>query len=168
MSSKNAINNTIPGIAPALLQAYLQHAPREPELALGCLAVTGGGDIYWSATQRLAQQVRCILFDLDHVAKVITDRQVRILTGTVAPLPTIAEDAPIKADCNSVGGSYTVSGSQLTIELGPTTRVACPPGSLENEYLALLSDVNSYIMEGETLVLLIKYDTGSIFFTPAE
>jgi len=43
-----------------------------------------------------------------------------------------------------------------------------PPGSLENEYLALLSDVNSYIMEGENLVLLIKYDTGSMFFAPAE
>jgi heat shock protein HslJ len=74
----------------------------------------------------------------------------------------------IKADCNSVGGSYAVNGSQLTIELGPTTLVACPPGSLENEYLALLSDVNSYIMEGENLVLLIKYDTGSMFFAPAE
>lgn len=74
----------------------------------------------------------------------------------------------IKADCNSVGGSYKVNGSQLTIELGPTTLVACPPGSLENEYLALLSDVNSYIMEGENLVLLIKYDTGSMFFAPAE
>ncbi len=74
----------------------------------------------------------------------------------------------IKADCNSVGGSYTVNGSQLTIELGPTTLVACPPGSLENEYLALLSDVNSYIMEGENLVLLIKYDTASMFFALAE
>jgi heat shock protein HslJ len=74
----------------------------------------------------------------------------------------------IKADCKSVGGSYTVNSSQLTIELGPTMLVACPPGSLENEYLALLSDVNSYIMEGENLVLLIKYDTGSIFFAPAE
>jgi hypothetical protein len=50
----------------------------------------------------------------------------------------------------------------------PTTLVACPPGSLENEYLALLSEVNSYIMEGEKLVLLIKYDTGSMFFAPAE
>jgi len=39
---------------------------------------------------------------------------------------------------------------------------------LENEYLALLSDVNSYIMEGENLVLLIKYDAGSMFFAPAE
>jgi heat shock protein HslJ len=74
----------------------------------------------------------------------------------------------IKADCNSVCGSYTVNGSQLTIELGPTTLVAGPPGSLENEYLALLCDVNSYIMEGENLVLLIKYDTGSMFFAPAE
>ena len=34
--------------------------------------------------------------------------------------------------------------------------------------LALLSDVNSYTMEGENLVLLIKYDTGSMFFAPAE
>jgi len=155
-------------IAPALLQAYLQHPPREPELALECLVVAGGGDVYWRATQCPAQQVKCILFDLDHVAKAITDRQVRILKGTVALFPAIAEEAPIKADCNSVGGSYAVNGSQLTIELGPTTLVACPPGSLENEYLALLFDVNSYIMEDENLVLLIKYDTGSMFFAPAE
>jgi len=39
---------------------------------------------------------------------------------------------------------------------------------LENEYLALLSDVNLYIMKGENLVLLIRYDTGSMFFAPAD
>ena len=36
----------------------------------------------------------------------------------------------IRADCNQVLGRYTTSGNaQLTIELGPSTLVGCPPGS---------------------------------------
>src|SRR5262249_53710384 len=35
----------------------------------------------------------------------------------------------VRADCNNVLGSYTASGSQLSIELGPSTLVACPPDS---------------------------------------
>ena len=44
------------------------------------------------------------------------------------------------ADCNAFGGSYTQDGG-LTIELGPMTSVACPAGSLDRQYLQLLSEV---------------------------
>jgi hypothetical protein len=44
------------------------------------------------------QKVRGILFDLDHVAKVT-----EILKGTVAPLPTIAEEAPMLAALVGIG-----------------------------------------------------------------
>ncbi len=50
----------------------------------------------------------------------------------------------IRADCNSVLGSYTLSGSQLTIELGPSTLVGCPPDSQADQFLAGLSQVSSY------------------------
>jgi heat shock protein HslJ len=41
-----------------------------------------------------------------------------------------------KADCNQVSGSYTTSGSTMTIELGASTLVACPDDSLSDLYLA--------------------------------
>lgn len=74
----------------------------------------------------------------------------------------------IKADCNTILGTYTVQGSQLTIELGPTTLAACPPGSLDDEYLQALQDVNSYMMDGDNLALAIKYDSGVMTFAPGE
>lgn len=59
----------------------------------------------------------------------------------------------IRADCNSVLGSYTVSGSQLRIELGPSTLVGCPPDSQADQFLADLSQVASYSVDGSTLQL---------------
>jgi heat shock protein HslJ len=35
----------------------------------------------------------------------------------------------VKADCNQVKGVYNLKGSSLTITLGPSTLVACPPDS---------------------------------------
>jgi heat shock protein HslJ len=74
----------------------------------------------------------------------------------------------VLADCNMVQGTYSVSGSQLTIELGPSTMAACPPGSLADDYSRLLQDVNSYLMDGDKLALAIKYDTGIMKFAPDE
>ena len=41
----------------------------------------------------------------------------------------------VKADCNNVLGSFTADASNLTITLGPSTMAACPPGSLDSEYV---------------------------------
>jgi heat shock protein HslJ len=59
----------------------------------------------------------------------------------------------IRADCNNVLGTYTVTGSQLTIELGPSTLVACPPDSQADQFLAGLSQVTSYNFGGGSLQL---------------
>ena len=37
----------------------------------------------------------------------------------------------VKADCNNVNGTYTQTGSSLTISFGVTTLAACPSGSLD-------------------------------------
>jgi hypothetical protein len=79
-------------------QADFQHPPGQAKLALGRLVVAGADNVYRRATQRPAQQGRCILFDLDHVAEVI-----EILKGTVAPLPTVAEEAPMLAALVGIG-----------------------------------------------------------------
>jgi heat shock protein HslJ len=59
----------------------------------------------------------------------------------------------IRADCNTVLGSYTVSGADLTIQLGPSTLVGCPPDSQADQFTADLARVSGYAVAGENLLL---------------
>jgi uncharacterized lipoprotein YbaY len=70
-----------------------------------------------------------------------------------------------KADCNLVSGTYTLEGASLTLQLGPTTMAECGPDSLYNEYLALLTQVVTYVREGEALYLNLMADAGNMKFS---
>jgi heat shock protein HslJ len=70
-----------------------------------------------------------------------------------------------QADCNSFGGGYTLVDNSLTIQLGPTTLVACPEGSLDSDYLQQLSQVATYVMQGENLFLNLAMDSGDMVFS---
>ena len=70
----------------------------------------------------------------------------------------------IKADCNMVGGSYTLDGSSLTILLGPSTMAFCGEQSLDLLYLDYLSNVDSYSVEDGQLVLELKDGAGRMTF----
>lgn len=61
-----------------------------------------------------------------------------------------------KADCNQTSGTYTTtSDGGLTIEPGPTTLVACPEGSLSDQYIQGLTIASSYaIVDGELTITL--------------
>ena len=59
----------------------------------------------------------------------------------------------LRADCNLAAGSYVVDGQSITLQPGPTTLAECPPGSLYDQYLALLSQVAEYGIEGDHLLL---------------
>jgi heat shock protein HslJ len=72
----------------------------------------------------------------------------------------------IQADCNRVGGSYTLDGSQLAIELGPSTLVACPEGSLGDQFVKNLGEANSYFFDGDDLIISLMFDSGSMRFGP--
>jgi heat shock protein HslJ len=51
----------------------------------------------------------------------------------------------IKADCNTIQGTYSLNGSSLTINAsGPSTLVACGPDSLDQNFLRELHLVTSY------------------------
>jgi len=78
-----------------------------------------------------------------------------------------ASRVSIKADCNQVNGTYTTDNNQLTITLGPSTLVACPPGSLDQEYLRQLGMVSSYFFKDDNLILEFKFDSGSMTFAPS-
>lgn len=73
----------------------------------------------------------------------------------------------VRADCNNVAGTYTTDGNQLTLTLGPSTLAACPPGSLDQEYLRQLGIVASYFFKDGSLILEFKFDSGSMTFAPS-
>ena len=73
----------------------------------------------------------------------------------------------IQADCNQVKAIYSQQGSALIIELGPSTLAACGEDSLDQQFLALLDQVNSFGMlagdlklAGESFTMSLK-DGGS-------
>lgn len=72
-------------------------------------------------------------------------------------------------DCNTIGGSYTTN--ETNIDFGPlfATKKACLEETLETTYANMFGEVSSYmITEDGRLVLMLKYDTGSMIFNPAE
>ena len=71
----------------------------------------------------------------------------------------------IMADCNMVNGSYTLDGSSLTIELGPSTMAFCGEESLDQLYLSFLANVERYSFEDGQIVLELKEGAGRITFT---
>jgi heat shock protein HslJ len=72
--------------------------------------------------------------------------------------------AAIKADCNNVTATYTMSGSSLTITLGASTLMACGEASQDTIYLASLSKVSSYAIENGVLQLKFPDDGGKMDF----
>ncbi len=72
----------------------------------------------------------------------------------------------VKADCNNVLGTFTADATNMTITLGPSTMAACPPGSLDSEYIKELGQVAQYLVQGQMLVLNFKADSGGMTFTP--
>ena len=72
----------------------------------------------------------------------------------------------IRADCNSVGGTYTQQDSSLTIQLGPSTLVGCPADSQADTFMRDLSNVATFVMVGDNLVLNLRADAGNMYFEP--
>lgn len=74
----------------------------------------------------------------------------------------------IVADCNVASGTYTVDGSKIDIEVGPMTLVACPEGSLSDQWVDDLDQAATFSVndEGE-LVLNLPADAGFIRLAPS-
>ena len=70
-----------------------------------------------------------------------------------------------KADCKSLGGTYSLSGSELTLDLGSTTKRSCGKDSRSDEYIGLLAKVATYeIHEEGALALGLQDDAGYMYF----
>jgi heat shock protein HslJ len=74
--------------------------------------------------------------------------------------------AAIRADCNNVGASYTTDGSSISIVTGPSTMAACPPDSLDSQFLTQLTNAAIYFIEVGNLYLDQTADGGTMRFVP--
>ncbi|HET9043808.1 MAG TPA: META domain-containing protein [Burkholderiales bacterium] len=99
---------------------------------------------------------------------------------TVTPVETVESPAPdrytlelapngrllVRADCNRGTGAYRIGAG--TLEIGPitTTRMACPPGSLDARYLGDLQRAAAYFVEGGELFIELPVDSGAMRFAP--
>ncbi|MDP2705535.1 MAG: META domain-containing protein [Patescibacteria group bacterium] len=70
----------------------------------------------------------------------------------------------VKTDCNSMGGTYSANGGQISFTDMMSTKMYCE-GSQESEFANLLTNTSGYhfTSRGE-LVLDLKFDSGSVIF----
>lgn len=73
----------------------------------------------------------------------------------------------IQADCNLAQGRYILRRSTLFIELGPATLAFCGEESLDQQFLGLLTQVDSGIMVDGGLRLLLADGAGHMDFRAA-
>jgi heat shock protein HslJ len=72
----------------------------------------------------------------------------------------------IQADCNRASGSYIVKDASITIEIGPMTLAACPPGSRSEEFLQNLGFAAIYFFQEGDLFMDLMADGGTMKFQP--
>jgi heat shock protein HslJ len=73
----------------------------------------------------------------------------------------------IRADCNRVGGTYSLDGPAMAFALGPSTLIGCPADSQANVFMKDLNAVVTYVFDGENLVLNMRFDTGNLILQPS-
>jgi heat shock protein HslJ len=71
----------------------------------------------------------------------------------------------VKADCNMVSGSYTVEGSNITIELGPSTMAMCPEDSLADPFTQHLTATRIMFFDGDDMLFDTFADSGTMRFS---
>jgi heat shock protein HslJ len=74
--------------------------------------------------------------------------------------------AQIRFDCNRGGGEYKISEGKLSFGPLLSTRMACPPDSLDATFMRDLQRVVSFFVENGTLYLELPYDSGTMQFRP--
>lgn len=70
----------------------------------------------------------------------------------------------LRADCNRGRGSYTLDGALLSLDVAVMTRMACPEGSLAEEFVRDLNAAATYVMDGDDLVINLFADAGNMRF----
>jgi heat shock protein HslJ/membrane-bound inhibitor of C-type lysozyme len=82
---------------------------------------------------------------------------------------TFTEEGRFSAttDCNNVGGSFTAGEANISFSQMMSTEMACMGDTQEEAFTKMLAETNGYLITEEgNLALTLKYDTGSMIFTP--
>ena len=72
----------------------------------------------------------------------------------------------VRADCNQAGGHYRLDGTSLTLSVTHSTRAACPPESLDKQFLADIAAVIEWHVEENRLRMNLT-GGGTMVFTAA-
>jgi len=102
--------------------------------------------------------------------------------GVTSPVEQVAVESPVNyslvfqadstvnitADCNNARGSYQVQGQSLTIQVGPMTKAACPPGSRSDEFIHYLGSAATYTFQDGNLFIDLAADGGTLEFATPE
>jgi len=70
-----------------------------------------------------------------------------------------------KIDCNRGHGKYRMEGKSILIGPLATTRMACPPGSLDAQFAQQLDAARVIFFRGDTLYLDLFADSGTMRFS---
>lgn len=71
----------------------------------------------------------------------------------------------VRADCNRGSATYRLDSSGLAIGPIALTRMGCPPGSSDAEFVRELGAVNAHAWRGNELTLMLSGNAGSMRFT---
>lgn len=69
----------------------------------------------------------------------------------------------VRADCNRGAGAYEVNGNAMKLGAAALTKMGCPAGSQDTEFVAALARVASYGIVDDELVLTLA-DGGTMRF----
>jgi heat shock protein HslJ len=72
--------------------------------------------------------------------------------------------AQIRFDCNRGGGEFKISPGKLSFGPLLSTRMACPPDSLDSAFMRDLQRVVSFFADNGLLYLELPYDSGTMKF----
>jgi heat shock protein HslJ len=82
-------------------------------------------------------------------------------------LMTLQSDGAVvlQADCNRAGGTFQQDGAVIAFDVAIMTFMACPDGSLANQFVDELNAAATTVMDGEDLILNLFADAGNMRFT---
>ena len=80
----------------------------------------------------------------------------------------LTDDGKLQArfDCNRGGGEFKISPGKLSFGPLMSTRMACPPDTLDGPFMRDLQRVASFFLQDGLLYLELPYDSGTMKFRP--
>ena len=74
--------------------------------------------------------------------------------------------AQVRFDCNRGSGDFKIADGQLSFGPLISTRMACPPDTLDRPFMRDLQRVASFFIDDGHLYLELPYDSGTMRFRP--